>query len=242
MALVHGTRFVTHQRNGVRVLLNNWIPLGMAIQNSIANNTHSTLNAKLQGILKKLRSVQFLAACCLYHQVLDVVSCLSLRFEKGDVQAYEVMVAVEQTIQSATDLLEDDESSLVKAGYTVDANTISRTLPQPGHMKRNEGNREYTTVSLERMVLIAEGRRRRLPAGNMDENDEEEQDAPSRFIASIKERVILPLIRCLQQRFNAFNLSVYKHMLCKQVRYCVRVAGNRSCGTTFRYNAGSVWL
>ena len=42
---VHGTRFVDHQRKGVAVLLHIWIPLILAIENSVSNNLHGTVSA-----------------------------------------------------------------------------------------------------------------------------------------------------------------------------------------------------
>ena len=49
---VHGTRFLDHLRKGVSVLLHNWVPFVMAIENSVANRSHSAVNAKLLGLLK----------------------------------------------------------------------------------------------------------------------------------------------------------------------------------------------
>ena len=49
---VHDTRFVNHQRNGVRMLLHNWIPLMEAVENAVAHDkgkTHSARPAQLEG-------------------------------------------------------------------------------------------------------------------------------------------------------------------------------------------------
>ena len=108
---VHGTRFVGHQRNGLRILLNNWILLALSIENSIMHSTHSNLNAKLKGILKKLRRPDFLATSCLFFEFLDIISALSLKFERGDLHAFEVLPAIEMTKISLQGLLEDESLS-----------------------------------------------------------------------------------------------------------------------------------
>ena len=55
---VHDTRFVNHQRNGVRMLLHNWIPLMEAVENAVAHEkgkTHSARPAQLEGNVRTRR-------------------------------------------------------------------------------------------------------------------------------------------------------------------------------------------
>ncbi|XP_033632523.1 zinc finger protein 862-like [Asterias rubens] len=188
---VHGTRFVGHQRNGLRILLNNWIPLALAIENSIMHSTHSNLNAKLRGILKKLRRPDFLATSCLFFEILDIISALSLKFERGDIHAFEVLPAVEVTKISLQGLLEDESSAslIQKAGYTYDPNSsqISRDLPKEGHMRRSAENRQYSTVSLEKMA------QRNLRHGVNDVSE------------SLCQKCIPLLMKRLDDRFSSFN-------------------------------------
>ncbi|KAJ8038164.1 hypothetical protein HOLleu_19166 [Holothuria leucospilota] len=196
---VHGTRFVAHQRNGVRILLHNWIILAHAIENSIANNKHSTLNAKLHGILKKLRSVHFLSATCLFFEILDVISALSLKFQKGELHAFEVMPAIEQT-QLRVQELQGEESGfpVKKAGYTVNETQISCQLPKEGHMRRSVENQEFVMVTLDRMVHVAPHRGAgvaMMPGSDM-----------------LKQSALSALTKCLKDRFTSFNHDLYKHM------------------------------
>ncbi|KAJ8018578.1 hypothetical protein HOLleu_43348 [Holothuria leucospilota] len=196
---VHGTRFVAHQRNGVRILLHNWIILAHAIENSIANNKHSTLNAKLHGILKKLRSVHFLSATCLFFEILDVISALSLKFQKGELHAFEVMPAIEQT-QLRVQELQGEESGfpVKKAGYTVNETQISCQLPKEGHMRRSVENQEFVMVTLDRMVHVAPHRGAgvaMMPGSDM-----------------LKQSALSALTKCLDDRFTSFNHDLYKHM------------------------------
>ena len=78
---------------------------------------------------------------------------MSLKFEKCQIQACQMLTPVEQTKINLEDLLEEGDTlaSVNKAGYTVNANgsTISCALPQQGHIKRNKANREQVSVSFE---------------------------------------------------------------------------------------------
>ena len=76
---VHGNRVVNHQRNGLRVLLPNWIPRIEAIENVVATDGGRLHNAKLLGVLNKLRDVCFLTAASLFSlAILDIIASLSL--------------------------------------------------------------------------------------------------------------------------------------------------------------------
>ena len=154
-AKVHGTRFVNHQRKGVTNIIHNWIPLALAIENSIAGNEYRNISAKLRGILKKLKDYRFLASACLYKEILDIVSMLSLKFEEGNLLVYEVIPAVDETKSRLQGLLEDMSCPVQNAGIIIvsDDHEIKRELPKPGHMSRLPQNREFVQVSYSPMTF-----------------------------------------------------------------------------------------
>lgn len=126
---VHGTRFANHPRKDVTVLLQNWIPLMLAIKYSISNNLHGFVSTKLKGFLKKLRSMAVLATAILFQSILEVVAKQSLKFEESGVLAFEVNHAVQLARNELEALLVDEESELAKAGILVDGCQIARKLP-----------------------------------------------------------------------------------------------------------------
>lgn len=63
---VHGTRFLGHQRHGVKVLLNNWVPLTHTLEHAVASNGHRNMAPKLRGYVKQLRDFSFFSSACLY--------------------------------------------------------------------------------------------------------------------------------------------------------------------------------
>ncbi|XP_077989284.1 zinc finger protein 862-like [Glandiceps talaboti] len=148
---VHGTRFVNHQRCGVKILLHNWIILMHALENSIANNSQRALSAKLRGILKKLVDFRFLAACCEFKAILDIVAKLSLKFEEGKLFVFEVIPAVETMKSEIQAYEEEQESSITAAGIDVNGDEISCVMPKAGHMRRSLDNRESVTIRYKGM-------------------------------------------------------------------------------------------
>lgn len=151
---VLGTRFVNHNRNGVQTLLNNYIPLILAIENSIAHNPNRSISAKLRAMLKKLKDPNFLAAACLYKQLLDTVATLSLLFEQNDVLAYQVMPAVEATISRLETILTKKENVLELEEFTFTGQEIQKVLSKPGHIKRKSENREHVQVRYSAMNSV----------------------------------------------------------------------------------------
>jgi hypothetical protein len=54
---VTGTRFVNNHRNGVGVMLNIWVPLIHALENTLSNQSHCAVHAKMWGMLKKMTDI-----------------------------------------------------------------------------------------------------------------------------------------------------------------------------------------
>jgi hypothetical protein len=79
-----------------------------SMENSIANKSHAAVNAKLKGILKKMKSFQFLTIACLYKEILDIISVLSLMFEQQNIFVFDVLSHLEQTKSKLQELKEEN--------------------------------------------------------------------------------------------------------------------------------------
>lgn len=196
---VHGTRFADHQRRGLRILLHNWVPLMITIENSVEHNAHRSISAKLRGILRKLANMSFLATACLFKVILDIIAHLSLKFEEGSIQPYEVAHAVDMAEMKLQELLEEAESPMAKVDRCIRTTEtdgvfkISVDLPRPGHMRRLPQNREFVTVSYDRMTHVG---RHAIDVQNL------------------KRKVLPVIIKCLQERMKPFVTDpLYKNML-----------------------------
>ena len=190
---VHGTRFLDHLRKGVKVLLHNWVPLLNAIENSVAARAHSTVNAKLLGILKKLSDLRLLATAVLLRSILDSVAALSLKFQTNQLLAFEVAPAVEVVKGQLSDLTDEDDllqHSLLAAGIEVVDGCMSTHLPKPGHMRRKPEHREFIEVSYDKMKFN----------GKMEET-----------INSLS-AVVPTIIACLSDRFSTFDADIFQKM------------------------------
>ena len=202
---VHGTRFVNHQRNGVKVLLHNWLPLILAIENSLANNSHRMLDSKLRGILKRLTDTAFLSNTCLFKIILDIISKLSLKFEEGQILPFEVAPAVEVAKSELEDLLEDPQCPMtnLRADCAVTIfntdnimnNELKVKLPKPGHLQRMAENREYVTLSYDKMKYV----------GNAT--------GPRSTQINLKKKAVPLVLECLETRMSVFQDGIYKDML-----------------------------
>ena len=188
---VHGTRFVNHQRNGVRVLLHNWISLMEAIENAVAHEKGKTHSAKLMGILKKLRDVRFLSAACLFKAILDIVARLSLKFEEGSIVAFEAVPVIAVLKADLDDLASEDVSPIIGNEKTVVGGEITYRLPKPGHMKRLEENREYVVLTYSKMISAES----------------------ATTVNRLKTAAVHELKECVDTRFLSFDAEgVYAHM------------------------------
>eukprot|EP00117_Sycon_ciliatum_P043603 scpid25361/ scgid31551/ len=74
-------RFVNHTRKGLTVLLHNWIPLMLALESSINSNSQRFVSASMRGLLKKLKSPNFLSTTCLLKKIVTIFEGLSLKLE-----------------------------------------------------------------------------------------------------------------------------------------------------------------
>ena len=216
---VHGTRFVNHQRLGLQRLLHNWIVLITTLENVLANagGKAAATNAKLRGILTKLKDFRFLAKCCLYKKILDIYAILSLKFEKNEIHCFEIIPAVEKTKNSLEELLSGEApptSDLASAagiilkpfvvgdaapdaGFSnesgIESNTITQTLLQNGHMRRKKQNREYSDISYAGMTYTG--------------------TQTQQAVSGLMSRVLPAISQCLDTRFQSFREDIFLNML-----------------------------
>ena len=162
---IQGTRFVNHRRRGFKKLLHNWPALLTSFTNTLAygRNCRGETRAKLEGILKKLKSYKFLCQVAAYLDVLDAISPLSLVFESDLLMAYEVPPAVEKTINQLEDLIEEDLDEAIdsnlKMFQVIDEDglvTLRSTYARAGHERKKPNNREYHDIELDNVSYISE--------------------------------------------------------------------------------------
>jgi hypothetical protein len=208
---VHGTRFVNHQLKGLEKLLNNWLVLLAAIEDIQGSTQASKVNPKLPGLKKKLLDFDFLWHCCLYKEILDVFSEVSLKFEKNQLLVSEIALAIDKADSRLNDILEADQDpeTLIQsvAGITLTSSNeseqnlmtqMTKQMLKPNHMKHIEENSEYTTASFTGKVT--RGRNRGCRGCNTS-------------IKDLKEAAIPPLRKHMSERFDSFSSNEFTSML-----------------------------
>lgn len=199
---VHGTRFIGHQRAGVDVLLNNWIPFALTLEN-ICSGRNRQCNAKYLGYLKKLKSYDFLCSVCMYKGFLDAITPMSQTFQKGDLYLYEIPTIVEVTKCHITDLLDDLNTNPINCyakqlsfDEDCDNTTLVAKLPKVGHTRRKPENREYKELKLE-LTGCSEG-----------------EERSKRHINKLRSDVVPRVRSCLDSRFDSNDPAseVLEHM------------------------------
>lgn len=192
---VHGTRFLDYLRRGVSVLLHNWVPLIIALENSLSNQVRSTMSVKMIGLLKKLKDLRNVVSAVQLRYILESLAILSLKFQSSSILAFEVAPAVAITKSHLEELLDNDsdndgEHILANADIHFDDGTMSVSLPKPGHLRKKTENREYVVVSCDGMEH----------AGQVVSTAEK------------LKHVIPVIIECLDKRFSSFDTELFQNM------------------------------
>ncbi|XP_064597900.1 zinc finger protein 862-like [Liolophura sinensis] len=186
---VHGTRFVNHQRHGVDVLLHNWIILLETIENTLASQKKQ--DAKLLGYRRKLKNFTFLSHCCVYQAVLEKVASLSLQFEKGSLQVFEIEPEIKRTLRELRDLQgQNPDDFLKQSGFTLHENKITCPVLKDGHKRKKPENRETVVLSLNEMTHT---------------------DGASDSVNLLKAYALPAVATCLSQRFESFQSDLFQH-------------------------------
>ena len=160
---ITGTRFVAHRKRGYQKFVHMWPALIVAFENSKAETKVSAKKAKLEGYLRKLRSIRMLFKFAANLDLLEKVVPSSMVFEGEGLMAYEVSSTVNMTIVELGDLIADCENDVVpidsylryfniNVDETTNAISISRDYVKSGHELRNPANQENIFVEVEDMV------------------------------------------------------------------------------------------
>ena len=191
-AKVHGTRFIGHQFKGLTNLLHNWIVLAQALEDSIAGS--KAPNAKLLGILQKLKNFTFLRKCCIYLDILHLVSSVSLIFERDNLQCYDILPLIDRTKDKLQEILsaEYDEEAWSEFAFDDDTVcTLSRKLPKTNHLRRKAENREFLTVSYSGMTNVS---------------------GSDQILLNLKSKIIPNVQSALDTRFRSFESAEFSYM------------------------------
>ena len=181
---VHGTRFLAHQLRGVNALINNWVPLGLTIENMCATQN----NAKLLGFLRKLRNYDFLGTACLYKAFLETLTPMSLKFQEGKLFLFDIECLLSTTKSHVTDLKDDnyDEvdavESYTQALLSVNGTEIVANLLKRGHANRKPENQEYKQLTMNGMTHTGDQTKVRL--------------------TRLRDRAVLKVVECLDSRLG----------------------------------------
>ena len=187
---VHGTRFVSHQKNGAEALINDWVVLLQGIENSLENSAQK--NAKLGGYLKKLKNIEMFFSTLLFMEFLSILAPLSVKFQKADLQVFEIMGEIEETLSNLDDALEDVSQCRLLDKYKFEikpsdsgAHILSKTLLKEGHSRRSQDNQEWVTLHYEKMV------------GDLEKAQDHTQKLAEKTVQKVK--------RSLKERFCSFQ-------------------------------------
>jgi len=199
-----GTRFISHHMKAIDHLIKNWIPLLQAIENSIANEKDSKVNAKLRGFRSKLTDIKFLTTCIIYREVVTCLAMLSKKFERELVLVCDVKPVVEKCLSDLEDvencpsdlknLLKQANMELTVTDAVQDTGRNGRhfklcaRLPKKGHTRRKPDSREYQNIDYE---CDATGLK----------NAEIPIEEYGYYAVSLKCRVIKAINGCLKRRF-----------------------------------------
>ena len=107
---VTGTRFVTHQLKGAKVLLHNWIALADSYRTTTADTkTKPTIRVKIQNHQKKLNDFRFHCHTVIYYKILSVCSTLQFEFKEKFILASDVCNLLQNTIEDLEKLNDQDQ-------------------------------------------------------------------------------------------------------------------------------------
>ncbi|ELU15011.1 hypothetical protein CAPTEDRAFT_207744 [Capitella teleta] len=146
---VHGTRFINHVKKGLTNLLNNWPVLKECLEKGIESGDFKGTQAKLQGILRKLMNVKFLASCAAIKTLLDQIACLTLAFEQGDLHFLDLPCLIESTLNSIDSILSKTCSQFLENCHiTVENEMLKWKLAVAGDKKKKVENQASCTLEI----------------------------------------------------------------------------------------------
>ena len=196
---VTGTRFVSHSKRAIHRLLKGWIPLILCFEDVIAKKkSTASIEGKLKGILKKLKSSSFLLKCMKHKIVVDALSELSILTERGDLQVYELASMLEDFKDTLSGLSTVNVREKLRKQYqlTLKMNEedeceeeasslmLEGIFLKQGHHRRQKSNQETT-------ILCA-----KLSGANVGD-------------CLLEEELVSEMSECMESRFESFSDELF---------------------------------
>ena len=200
---ITGTRFVSHRKRGFQRFLHLWPVFIMTYQNAVsAKKQNKVTLAKIAGLLSKFQNVEYLYRVCLYLDILEKVSPLSLVFEGENRLPCEIRPNLRLAIEGLAEIKDSRENEAIEPDsnmrfFYMVANEkeegqfmLTREYQKAGHELRKEKNKGFRTVQIGGMKM---------------NNAKSEVSQPDADVAS-------KLIDLLEYRFKDFKDDIYQHM------------------------------
>ena len=175
----------------------------MTYQNAVSAKNQNKVNlAKIAGLLSKSQNVEYLYRVCLYLDILEKVSPLSLVFEGENLLPCEIRPNLRLAIEELAEIKDSRENEAIEPDsnmrffYMVTDEKeegqfmLTREYQKAGHELRKEKNKGFRTVQIGGMKM---------------NNGKFEVSQPAADVAS-------KLIDLLEYRFNYFKDDIYQHM------------------------------
>ena len=151
-----GTRFVSHRVKALGRLINMWPALISAFENTIVVRKHKPeTKAKIQKLIKDLRSYELLTLACSYLDVLLKISPASLVFETESTLPTDTAAVIQRTKLELEDLEENAgteeefDSHLKQFSFNEETKELKGTFVKHGDMLKLPKNRKNVTIPLE---------------------------------------------------------------------------------------------
>ena len=176
-----------------------WPAIISALDNTLVIRKHNPkTRAKIQGILKQLRSYKYLCLCCCYLDILENISPVSKVFEEDGIIPSDIKESVKITTNHLEDQInalenEEDWDSHLHRFTVIEHDGVKQitSYVQYGDMLKKPANRKHTKIILEDFT---------------DVDEESESHARNE-----KVKVSKQLLETFVDRLSSFNDEIHPH-------------------------------
>ena len=144
-----------------------WPALVMGYENAEIVTTAPETRAKVTGLLRLLRSVLHLLKVCGSLDLVDKMGPAYMVFEGDGLMPFEVKSSLKITVDDLRDVIsscEEGEPPIdsylrffdIETDDETGETTISRDYAKAGHELRNQVNREFERVTVEKMTFVSQ--------------------------------------------------------------------------------------
>ena len=153
---IKGTRFVSHRYRGFFRLLHMLPALGMANSNYLNEKKSESVKAKVQNIIKKLRSSSTICRIAAIMDIFQIMQPTSLVFEGEGLMPYDVKPTIDIAVEQLREIAEGNgdvplDSHLRFFKFTACDGagvSLTREYCKSGHEKHQTTNRECIQVEM----------------------------------------------------------------------------------------------